>query len=167
MTPTDDEIVARWKPEPAPLLPLLHAFHDRDGYLSDDALRAVSDSLRIPIADLYGTVTFYHHFARFPPGASAPRVCTGQVCRFRGGLEMLEEMRKDGATPMPCAGRCDEPVPVLQGHDVLIGTSAGALQVQSSPLPPRRLLHPLRLNRRNAEQPWQNWKQRRRPLQQS
>jgi formate dehydrogenase subunit gamma len=44
------------------LLPLLHAFHDRDGYLSDDALRAVATALRIPLADLYGTVTFYHHF---------------------------------------------------------------------------------------------------------
>ncbi len=61
--PIDHELIARWRDEPAPLLPILHAFHDRDGYLSDDALRAVSTALRIPLADLYGTVTFYHHFS--------------------------------------------------------------------------------------------------------
>ncbi|MEZ5328545.1 MAG: NAD(P)H-dependent oxidoreductase subunit E [Verrucomicrobiales bacterium] len=70
----DAEIVARWKNEPAPLLPMLHAFHDRDGYLSEASIRAVSEGLRIPIAELWGTVTFYHHFSREAPGKSAPRV---------------------------------------------------------------------------------------------
>ena len=39
--PTADELIALWKGEDAPLLPLLHAFHERDGFLSEDALRAV------------------------------------------------------------------------------------------------------------------------------
>ena len=51
--PTDRELIDRWKSEQAPLLPLLHAFHDRDGFLSDDALRVVAEGLRIPIADLF------------------------------------------------------------------------------------------------------------------
>ncbi len=134
-TPTNAELVARWKAEPAPLLPLLHAFHDRDGHLSDEALREVSAALRMPLADLFGTVSFYHHFARFPPGASAPRVCTGPVCRLLGGEELLDAMRKHGATPMACAGRCDEPVPVLTAHDVHVGLAADALERRPSPLP--------------------------------
>jgi NADH-quinone oxidoreductase subunit F len=133
--PTDQDLVTRWKDKPAPLLPLLHAFNGRDGYLSDEALRAVSKGLRIPLADLFGTVTFYHHFSRFPPGTNAPRVCTGQVCRLVGGLELLEAMRKDGATPMPCAGRCDEPVPVITGQSVQVGVSVGEFQSRPSPLP--------------------------------
>ena len=56
-SPTDRAIIDRWREEPAPLLPMLHAFHDRDGYLSDDALRTVAQALRIPLADLFGTVT--------------------------------------------------------------------------------------------------------------
>jgi len=71
--PTDQELIERWRGEPAPLLPLLHDFHDRDGYLSDDALRAVADGLRTPLADLYGTVTFHHHFSREPGGKERPR----------------------------------------------------------------------------------------------
>ncbi len=131
----NEQLIEHWKDEPAPLLPLLHAFHDRDGHLSEDALRAVSAALRIPLADLYGTVTFYHHFARFPPGMSAPRVCTGPVCRLVGGTELLEAMRKDGATPMACAGRCDEPIPVLTDHAVSVGATVEALQERPSPLP--------------------------------
>ena len=97
--PIDHELIARWRDKPAPLLPLLHAFHDRDGYLSDDALRAVATVLRIPLADLYGTVTFYHHFSRDAarPQAS-PRVCTGPVCALRGGQALLDALTDQGAT---------------------------------------------------------------------
>lgn len=133
--PSNAELIARWKDEPAPLLPLLHAFHDRDGHLSDEVLAEIAEATRQPLADLYGTVTFYHHFSRFPPGMSAPRVCTGPVCLFQGGPELLEALRKDGGTPMACAGRCDEPVPVINDHTVSVGTSAGSLEARPSPLP--------------------------------
>jgi len=36
---------------------------------------------------------------------------------------------------MPCAGRCDEPVPVLKGGQVLVGTRADALEPLPSLLP--------------------------------
>jgi NADH-quinone oxidoreductase subunit F len=117
------------------LLPLLHAFHDRDGFLSEDAIRAVSEGLSTPLADLYGTVTFYHHFSRIPDGLNSPRVCTGPVCCLRGGHEILEALRKDGATPMPCSGRCDQPVPVLFGAETRVGASAEALRPSPSRIP--------------------------------
>ena len=102
MTPTNDELIAEAKQEPAPLLPLLHRLHERDGHLSEEALRAVSRGLRIPIADLFGTVTFYHHFAREPGGLHAPRVCTGPVCRPKGSEKLVDDL--EGATPMPWDG---------------------------------------------------------------
>ncbi|HSG48410.1 MAG TPA: NAD(P)H-dependent oxidoreductase subunit E, partial [Longimicrobiales bacterium] len=132
--PADLELIRRWKAEEAPLLPILHAFHERDGYLSEEALRAVSQGLRIPLADLYGTVTFYHHFARQPGGLEAPRVCTGPVCRMNGADELLEAL--PGATSMPCSGRCDEPVPVLRGGETLVGGPDGHLSARTSPMPP-------------------------------
>ena len=134
MTPTNDQLIAEAKNEPAPLLPLLHRFHERDGYLSEEALRAVSKGLRIPIADLFGTITFYHHFAREPGGHQAPRVCTGPVCVLKGGAELCDAL--DGATPMPCSGRCDDPIPVLRGNHTLVGLSADELVTRDTPLPP-------------------------------
>ena len=106
IAPTDHELIGRWKNAPAPLLPMLHAFHDRDGLLSPDTMQSVSKALKIPIADLYGTVTFYHHFARSEPGApapqgkAAPRVCTGPICCRRGAKEILEALQQR----VPCFG---------------------------------------------------------------
>ena len=134
--PTDQQLLERWRDEPAPLLPLLHSFHDRDGYLSDDALHAVADGLRIPIAELFGTVTFYHHFSRAPGGRKAPRVCTGNVCALRGAHTLLKHLEKDGATSMPCSGRCDETIPVIHGDRVLVGSVNGNLEHRPTPLPP-------------------------------
>lgn len=135
--PSDQELFDAWRGEPAPLLPLLHAFHERDGYLSESALHEISRELRIPIADLFGTVTFYHHLSREPGGRGAPRVCTGPVCRLRGASAVLGEL--DGARPMPCPGRCDEPVPVLDGDRVLIARPGSAPAPSRSPLPPAPL----------------------------
>ena len=132
--PSDEQLHERWRDQPAPLLPLLHDLHERDGYLSEEALRGVAKALRIPIAELFGTVTFYHHFAREPGGLEAPRVCTGPVCRLRGAGDLLDSL--DGAVSMPCSGRCDEPVPVLRGSSTLVGLAADALESRPSPLPP-------------------------------
>lgn len=129
--PTDQELTERWRSEPAPLLPLLHAFHDRDGYLSEAALVALAAALDIPLAELYGTTTFYHHLSRTPGGRTAPRVCTGPICSLRGSQMLLDQLQ--GAVPMPCAGRCDDPIPVLMGDQVCIGQ---ALNPAPSPLPP-------------------------------
>lgn len=130
---SDQELVARWQAEPAPLLPLLHDFHERDGYLSDEALRSVAKGLRIPLADLYGTVTFYHHFAREEGGRNRPRVCTGPICKLHGADELLAQL--EGATAMPCAGRCDDPVSVLHGNFYLLGVAGQPTSEAPPPLP--------------------------------
>ena len=134
--PTNDELIDIWRDAPAPLLGILHAFHDRDGFISEESLCDIAVGLRIPLAELFGTVTFYHHFANKAPGQEVPRVCTGPVCRLNGGLEILEDLKSVGASPMACAGRCDDCVPVLKGHQVLTGKQTDELCVQSTPLPP-------------------------------
>ena len=132
----NDALIAPWRDEPAPLLPILHAFHDRDGYLSEEALRDISRALRIPLADLYGTVSFYHHFATEPGGREAPRVCTGPVCALKGAHGILEALATSGGHAMPCAGRCDDPVPVLKGSEAYVVSQANTFESSMSPLPP-------------------------------
>ena len=132
---SDLALIEQYRDEPAPLLPILHAFHNRDGYIGTRAIEAIGKELRIPLADLYGTVTFYHHFAREEDGLQRPRVCTGPVCCQRGALDLLESL--DGAEEMPCAGRCDDPVPLLIGHETFVanGPSQTLQRRISSPLP--------------------------------
>src|SRR5262245_1807741 len=132
----DQQLVERWRDQPAPLLGLLHAFHDRDGYLSESAMRAIAKGLRQPLADLFGTITFYHHFAREAAGLNQPRVCNGPVCRLRGADACLAALAGQGAKPMPCDGRCDQPIPVLIGHTQCVGDATGQLARTPTPLPP-------------------------------
>ena len=132
---TDLALIEQYRDEPAPLLPILHAFHNRDGYIGTRAIEAIGKELRIPLADLYGTVTFYHHFARTEGGLQRPRVCTGPVCCQRGAREIVASL--DGAEEMPCSGRCDDPVPLLIGHETFV-VSAPFQTLQrriSSPVP--------------------------------
>ena len=131
---SDRELIETWQDKPAPLLPLLHAFHDRDGYLAEDSIRAISKGLRIPLAELYTTVSFYHHLSTEPGGKEKPRVCNGPVCCLRDAGKVQEELGEDAAS-MPCPGRCDEPVAVLRGGEILLGRSAGELSASPSPLP--------------------------------
>jgi NADH-quinone oxidoreductase subunit F len=133
----NDALIAPWRDEPAPLLPILHEFHDRDGYLSEEALRDISRALRIPLADLYGTVSFYHHFAKEPGGREAPRVCTGPVCALNGAMGILETLSSSGGRAMPCAGRCDDPVPVLKGSEAFVVSLDNTFETRLSPLPAR------------------------------
>ena len=133
-TPDDSTPADQWRHQPAPLLPVLHDYHDRDDYLSDAAVEEIARELKIPLAELFGTITFYHHFSRSQPGQRAARVCTGPVCSLRGADQLMNAI--PGATPMPCAGRCDEPIPVLAGHEVQIGSLDGSLISRPSPLPP-------------------------------
>jgi len=134
--PTDQQLIESWVDEPAPLLGVLHAFNDRDGFVSGEAMRKISSALKIPLAELYGTVTFYHHLGRDESERGRPRVCTGPVCRQRGADRLLRELSSEGAAPMPCAGRCDQPIPVIRGDRVWTGLTAGALVAEPSPLPP-------------------------------
>jgi len=131
---SNQEIILRWKDEPAPLLGILQEFHDRDGYLSEQVLREIAKTLKTPVADLFGTVTFYHHFSREPGGLEAPRVCTGPICRMHGSDDLLKSL--EGASPMPCSGRCDQPIPVLRGRETLVGLSGSDLERKPSLRPP-------------------------------
>ena len=135
ITPENQIIIDDWVDQPAPLLGALHAFHDRDGYLSETAIRDLSAGLGIPLAELYGTITFYHHLAQSAPGQSAPRVCTGPVCSLRGSADLLQQLQSEGASPMACAGRCDDPIPVLRGHQYLVGNTQESLSDRPTPLP--------------------------------
>ncbi len=129
----DHALVARHKDQPAPLLLLLDLFHRRDDVITPAALRAIAEGLRIPLADLFGTVTFYHHLTRDTDRRSHPRVCTGPVCRLQGAETLLAALPQ--ARAMPCAGRCDVPVPVLEGDHTRCVEAMELKPAPSSPLP--------------------------------
>jgi len=131
LTPEDSaasEVVARYRQEPAPLLPILHALQEQDGYLREEALAVVANELRIEPGDLYGVITFYHFFRLAPPPAA--EICNGPACRLAlgpGGDAALRAALGEDTSPMACPGRCDRPVAVRLGGKFLEGAARGGV----------------------------------------
>jgi len=144
------------------LLPALHAAQHEAGWVSPEALTAISEHLRVPLSEVYGVATHYPEVRLIKPGARVVRVCTGVSCRVAGGTALLaaceEHLRMragqtsaDGVVTLEeldCAFDCAvAPVVEVDGVQVgrvqpadvprlLYGRRAGA--PVSSPSPPVR-----------------------------
>ena len=109
--------VARFGAEPAPLLPILHAVQEAEGWLAPTALAAIGHALRIELAELQGTVSSYHFFRLSPPD-DATHWCTGPACRLaaidRGDeairRNIVASRRGTATAHLSCPGRCESPV---------------------------------------------------------
>jgi NADH-quinone oxidoreductase subunit E len=120
-----DEINAlrpRYPTTEALLLPVLHiAQREWGGWLPDEAIAAVAAELELPVAKVYGVVTFYDLYHQKPVGRHRVRVCTNLSCQLRGSDEILETLHQelgvdeDEVTPdgrcsyvhFECLGSCD------------------------------------------------------------
>ncbi len=74
---------------PEALIEALHAAQEAFGFLDDDALRYVGDSLAVPPSTVFGVATFYHYFTLKPQGQHTCVVCTGTACYINGAAEIL------------------------------------------------------------------------------
>src|SRR5690625_323001 len=109
------------------LIEALHLIQDEHGHLSAEHLRALAEEIRLPMAAVYETATFYAHFdvvkeGETPPPAITIRVCDSLSCELEGAQQLLAALQ-EGQNPAqvrvvraPCMGRCDT-APVLEiGH---------------------------------------------------
>ena len=115
-----DEVIIKYRHENGPLIPILQESQEVYGYLPAHVLKHISKVTRIPLAKIYGVVTFYSQFRLAPMGRNLINVCLGTACHVRGGAKILETMEKylkikDGATTedgrytmeiVACIGAC-------------------------------------------------------------
>jgi NADH-quinone oxidoreductase subunit E len=76
------------------LIPLLQGVQSKLGYISQEAVEAVSDALGISLSEVYGVATFYSEFRLFKPGDHLVKVCLGTSCYLKGGRELLERLTR-------------------------------------------------------------------------
>lgn len=76
------------------LIPILQEIQDVEGYLSENALIAVGDHLRLPTSKIYGVATFYNQFRFEPKGKYHIQVCRGTACHVLGSATVLDELQK-------------------------------------------------------------------------
>jgi bidirectional [NiFe] hydrogenase diaphorase subunit len=76
------------------LIETLHTVQSAFGYLDDDSIRFVARSLRVPLSQAYGVVTFYHYFSLKPPGKHTVTVCAGTACYIKGADKLIATAEK-------------------------------------------------------------------------
>lgn len=77
---------------------LIHAFQKiqkEHNYLPEDKLRELSESLGIPLSDVYSTASFYKHFYFKPRGKNIVCVCMGTACHVRGASKVLDRLEEE------------------------------------------------------------------------
>ena len=94
---------------PDGLIEVLHTTQEVFGYLDDEALLYVGESLGVPPSKVYGVATFYSHFLLKPPGLHTCVICTGTACYIKGASALLvaisRELGVEPGAPRPM-GSC-------------------------------------------------------------
>ena len=112
--------IDEWKVKEGSLIMILHKTQEVFGYISRPAAEQLSRLTGIPLARIYGVITFYHFFKTTKPGKHRISVCLGTACYLKGGQDMIEEARsllnlapggvtEDGLfsiDPVRCVGCC-------------------------------------------------------------
>lgn len=87
--------VDEWKNKPGNLIMVLHKVQEEFGYISREAAEEVSRRLDVPLATIWGVVTFYHFFKLNKPGKYNIQVCLGTACYLKGGDIIIDELGKE------------------------------------------------------------------------
>ncbi|WP_040194554.1 NADH-quinone oxidoreductase subunit NuoE family protein [Clostridium culturomicium] len=116
------------------LIEVLHRAQGIFGYLPKEVQEFVAEKLNLPIAKVYGVVTFYSFFTTEPRGKNVINICMGTACFVRGSGDILKEFEKElgiknGETSsdmqftlgsLRCVGACGL-APVLTINDKVYG----------------------------------------------
>ena len=90
-----DAIIAKYKNTQGALIPVLHEAQEVYGYLPLEVQRDIAEKLNIPLAEVYGVVSFYTQFSINPKGEYQINVCMGTACYVKGSKNILERLAKE------------------------------------------------------------------------
>lgn len=88
------EVIARHKDERGATIPVLHEAQEIYGYLPIEVQEIISEGLGVPLAEIYGIVTFYTQFSLNPKGEYQIGVCLGTACYVKGSGDILEKIKE-------------------------------------------------------------------------
>jgi NADH-quinone oxidoreductase subunit E len=86
------DFMEKWKDKPGKEIMILHKIQETYGYVPRKVAMEVSRLLDIPLAKIYGIITFYHLFKLKQPGKNMISVCMGTACYLKGGNDIIQEI---------------------------------------------------------------------------
>ena len=115
-----NEICDLYANEPSPMMMILSAVQKKYGYIPLEVQQIISDRTGIPVAEIYGVVTFYSFFSLKPKGKYVIGICLGTACFVKNSQQVIDkfstllnigagETTKDGLFTIEairCIGAC-------------------------------------------------------------
>jgi NADH-quinone oxidoreductase subunit E len=92
--------IKEWKTKPGNLIMVLHKVQQEQGYISREAADQVAALLDVPLATIWGVVSFYHFFKLTKPGRHNIQVCLGTACYLKGSQTIIDELDKQLTLPV-------------------------------------------------------------------
>lgn len=87
-------VIERHKGQDGATIPVLHEAQEIYGYLPIEVQKMISVGLGVPLAEIYGIVTFYAQFSLNPKGTYQIGVCLGTACYVKGSGDILEKIKE-------------------------------------------------------------------------
>lgn len=127
-------VIADHKDMEGAAIPVLHKAQEIYGYLPLEVQEMIAEGLNVPLAEIYGIVTFYAQFSLYPKGEYQIAVCMGTACYVKGSGDILDKIKEklgievgqctaDGKYSIDatrCIGACGL-APVLTVNDEVFG----------------------------------------------
>jgi NADH-quinone oxidoreductase, E subunit len=88
------EIIEIDKDKKGSAMIILHKVQELIGYIPFEAQKIIAENLNIPMAQIYGIVTFYSRFTLEPVGKYKIGVCLGTACYVKGSDKVLEKIEE-------------------------------------------------------------------------
>ena len=90
-----DAILERFAGVKGALIPVLQEAQNAYGFLPKDVIGRIAETLKVPVSQVYGVVTFYAQFHLNPRGRNIIRVCQGTACHVRGAKNVLKALEDE------------------------------------------------------------------------
>lgn len=88
------EILEQYTTAKDNLVPILNDVQVKYGYIPQIAQSEISEYLSIPMAEIYGVITFYSRFTLKPKGKYAISVCLGTACFVKGSEKIMSRLKE-------------------------------------------------------------------------
>lgn len=76
------------------LIQILNEVQEYYGYIPKQAQMRISEYLNIPMAEIYGVITFYSRFTLKPNGKYHIAVCLGTACYVKGSGKIMDRLQE-------------------------------------------------------------------------
>ncbi|HEX3467423.1 MAG TPA: NAD(P)H-dependent oxidoreductase subunit E [Candidatus Elarobacter sp.] len=94
LQPQIGPLIAQYEQKRSALIPLAHLFQEHEGYVSADALAAISYLVDETPATVESTISFYTLLFRRPVGKYMVQVCRNLSCMLNGAEEIMSYARR-------------------------------------------------------------------------